>query len=52
MLTVKSDDIQGRSQTFDSIIKNERIRPPSSPASFNVMLNYLRGLALDINLKK
>ncbi len=52
MLTVKSDDIQGRSQTFDSIIKNEIIRPPSSPASFNVMLNYLRGLALDINLKK
>ena len=52
MLTVKSDDIQGRSQTFDSIIKNEKIRPPSSPASFNVMLNYLRGLALDINLKK
>ncbi|MFM7088018.1 MAG: DNA-directed RNA polymerase subunit beta [Candidatus Paceibacterota bacterium] len=52
MLTIKSDDIQGRSQTFDSIIKNEPIRPPNSPASFNVMLNYLRGLALDVNLKK
>jgi DNA-directed RNA polymerase subunit beta len=52
MLTIKSDDIAGRSQTFDSIIKNEKIRPPNSPASFNVMLNYLRGLALDVNLKK
>jgi len=52
MLTIKSDDIAGRSSTFDSIIKNEMIRPPNSPASFNVMLNYLRGLALDVNLKK
>ncbi|KKP86923.1 MAG: DNA-directed RNA polymerase subunit beta [Parcubacteria group bacterium GW2011_GWC1_35_8] len=52
MLTIKSDDILGRSATFDSIIKNENIRPPNSPASFNVLLNYLRGLALDVNLKK
>ncbi len=52
MLTVKSDDIVGRSATFDSIIKNEPIRPPNSPASFNVMLNYLRGLALDVNLNR
>ena len=34
------------------ITKNEKIKAPNSPASFNVMLNYLRGLALDINLKK
>jgi len=52
MLTIKSDDILGRSQTFDSIIKNEIIKAPNSPASFNVLLNYLRGLALDVNLKK
>jgi len=52
MLTIKSDDILGRSAAFDSIIKNETIRPPNSPASFNVLLNYLRGLALDIDLKK
>ena len=51
MLTIKSDDILGRSSTFDAIIKNETIRPPNSPASFNVLLNYLRGLALDVNLK-
>ncbi|MES3031892.1 MAG: DNA-directed RNA polymerase subunit beta [Patescibacteria group bacterium] len=52
MLTIKSDDILGRSATFDSIIKNETIRPPNSPASFNVLLNYLRGLAMDVDLKK
>ena len=52
MLTIKSDDIMGRSQTFDSIIKNETIKSPNSPASFNVMLNYLRGLALDVRLEK
>ncbi len=52
MLTIKSDDILGRSSTFDSIIKNETIKQPNSPASFNVMLSYLRGLALDVDLKK
>ncbi|MEI7765160.1 MAG: DNA-directed RNA polymerase subunit beta [bacterium] len=52
MLTIKSDDILGRSSTFDNIIKNEPIKSPNSPASFNVMLNYLRGLALDVKLEK
>ncbi len=52
MLTIKSDDIVGRSQAFDSIIKGEPIKPPNLPASFNVMLNELRGLALDVELKK
>ncbi|MEI7810077.1 MAG: DNA-directed RNA polymerase subunit beta [bacterium] len=52
MLTIKSDDILGRSATFDNIIKNEEIKAPNSPASFNVMLNYLRGLALDVKLEK
>ena len=52
MLTVKSDDIVGRSQAFDAIVKGEEIPPPNLPASFNVMLNELRGLALDVELKK
>lgn len=52
ILTVKSDDIQGRSATFDSIVKGERLQPPNIPASFNVLLNSLRGLALDVELKK
>jgi DNA-directed RNA polymerase subunit beta len=52
MLTIKSDDIMGRSQTFDAIIKGQPIGEPNVPASFNVLLNYLRGLALDVDLKK
>jgi DNA-directed RNA polymerase subunit beta len=50
MLTIKSDDIVGRTQAFDSIIKGEELKTPNTPASFSVMLNYLRGLALDVNL--
>jgi DNA-directed RNA polymerase subunit beta len=51
MLTIKSDDIRGRAATFDSIIKGEKIREPNAPASFSVMLNYLRGLCLDVDLQ-
>ena len=50
MLTVKSDDIVGRSAAFDSIIKGQPIKSPNAPASFGVMLNTLRGLALDVSL--
>ena len=50
MLTIKSDDIQGRSQAFDSIVKGERLKQPNIPASFNVLLKSLRGLALDVEL--
>jgi DNA-directed RNA polymerase subunit beta len=52
MLTIKSDDIKGRAATFDSIIKGEPIKDPNIPASFSVMLNYLRGLSLDVDLRK
>jgi len=52
VLTIKSDDILGRSAAFDAIVKDKRIPEPGIPASFNVLLNNLRGLALDIDLKK
>ncbi len=52
MLTIKSDDIVGRSAAFDAIVKGEEIPLPNLPASFNVLLNNLRGLALDIQLEK
>ncbi len=52
MLTVKSDDIIGRSATFDSIVKGEKIGEPNTPASFSVLLNNLRGIGLDIELGK
>ena len=50
ILTVKSDDILGRSQTFDAIVKGEKLRAPNLPASFNVLLKTLRGLALNVEL--
>jgi len=50
MLTVKSDDIVGRSATFDSIVRGTEIKSPNTPASFNILLNNLRGLALDVSL--
>lgn len=52
MITVKSDDIVGRTATFNAIIKGEIMPQPNTPASFSVMLNYLRGLALDVDLQK
>ncbi|MDO8430583.1 MAG: DNA-directed RNA polymerase subunit beta [Candidatus Taylorbacteria bacterium] len=52
ILTIKSDDIQGRSQAFDSIVKGEPLKAPNLPASFNVLLKSLRGLALDVELIK
>ncbi len=52
MLTIKSDDISGRSAAFDAMVKGEPIKQLNTPASFNVLLNTLRGIALDIDLKK
>lgn len=52
MLTIKSDDIKGRSNAFDAIVKGEKIREMHIPESFNVLLHNLRGLALNIELKK
>lgn len=51
MLTVKSDDILGRTAAFDALIKGTNLKEPNMPASFQVMLNYLRGLALDVKLE-
>ena len=48
MLTIKSDDIQGRSSAFDAIVKNEPISHSGTPASFAVLTNQIRGLALDV----
>ena len=52
MLTIKSDDIIGRSAAFDAIVRGEQISHPHTPAAFNVLLNQLRGLALDVRLEK
>lgn len=50
MLTIKSDDVIGRSKTYESIVKGEEIAPPHIPASFDVLVNELKGLALDVEL--
>ncbi|MEK7613482.1 MAG: DNA-directed RNA polymerase subunit beta [Patescibacteria group bacterium] len=50
MLTIKSDDIQGRSAAFDAIVKGRLIEHSNTPASFSVLLNHLRGLGLDVIL--
>ncbi|MCX8062901.1 MAG: DNA-directed RNA polymerase subunit beta, partial [Anaerolineales bacterium] len=48
MLTVKSDDVQGRVKTYESIVKGEPIEEPSIPASFKVLVKELQSLALAV----
>ena len=48
ILTVKSDDIEGRSKTFDAIIRGKNVPEPGIPESFNVLVNELKALALDV----
>ncbi len=50
MLTVKSDDVSGRSRIYESIVKGENPPEPGIPESFNVMVKELQGLGLDIEL--
>ena len=49
MLTLKSDDIEGRTHAFQSIIKGEVIPEPAIPESFKVLTKELAGLCLDIS---
>jgi DNA-directed RNA polymerase subunit beta len=51
MLTIKSDDVLGRSKAYESIIKGEPIKSPNLPASFHVLVNELKGLGLNVELK-
>ncbi len=50
MLTVKSDDVIGRSKVYESIIKGENLPEPNIPEAFNVIMKELQGLGLDINI--
>jgi DNA-directed RNA polymerase subunit beta len=50
MLTIKSDDVLGRSKAYEAIIKGEKIKSPNIPASFHVLVNELKGLCLDVEL--
>ena len=50
MLTVKSDDINGRTQLYEAIVKGKKIRRPNVPESFNVLLRELQALNVSIDL--
>ncbi len=50
VLTIKSDDVLGRSKAYESIIKGEKIKSPHIPASFHVLVNELKALGLNVEL--
>ncbi len=52
MLTIKSDDVQGRAKTYESIVEGEEIRAPHLPESFKVLLSEIKGLGLSIELRE
>ena len=50
ILTVKSDDIQGRTKTYEAIVKGENIPEPGVPEAFKVLVKELQSLALDVRI--
>ncbi len=52
MLTIKSDDVQGRAKTYESIVNGEEIKAPHLPESFKVLLSEIKGLGLNVELKE
>jgi len=52
LLTVKSDDVDGRSRIYEAIVKGENTLQAGPPASFHVLANEIRGLAFDMKLNK
>ena len=51
LLTVKSDDVVGRTRIYESIVKGQNVLQAGMPESFSVLMNELRGLCLDMQLK-
>ncbi|MCX5702636.1 MAG: DNA-directed RNA polymerase subunit beta [Candidatus Omnitrophica bacterium] len=52
MLTVKSDDVAGRTRIYEAIVKGEQRLTHGTPESFNVLIKELQGLGLDVRLEK
>ncbi len=52
LLTVKSDDVVGRTKIYETIVKGENMLEPSTPESFNVLIKELQSLALDVHLEQ
>jgi DNA-directed RNA polymerase subunit beta len=51
ILTYKSDDVQGRTKVYESIVKGDNLSEPGRPESFNVLVKELQGLGLDIKVE-
>jgi len=52
LLTVKSDDVEGRTKIYESMVKGENMLEAGTPASFDVLTNEIRGLCLNLQLEK
>ena len=52
LLTVKSDDVEGRTKIYESMVKGENTLEAGTPASFDVLNNEIRGLCLNLQLEK
>ena len=52
MLTVKSDDVEGRNRIYEAIVKGDASFQPGLPESFNVLIRELQALCLDVELMK
>jgi DNA-directed RNA polymerase subunit beta len=52
LLTVKSDDLEGRNKIYESMVKGKNTLEPGTPVSFEVLMNEIKGLALDMQLHK
>lgn len=52
MLTIKSDDIMGRSAAFESMVRGQSIEKPNLPASFNVLVNEIKSIGLSVEFGK
>lgn len=50
VITIKSDDVAGRTQAYEAIVKNAPIRKPNIPESFNVLIKELQAIGLDVSL--
>ncbi|MEN6643318.1 MAG: DNA-directed RNA polymerase subunit beta [Armatimonadia bacterium] len=51
MLTVKSDDVQGRVATYEAIVKDDNIREPGTPESFKILVREMQSLGLDVRVE-
>ena len=51
ILTIKSDDVQGRAKAYEAIVKGENMPVPGIPESFNVLIHELRGLGLNVTFE-